>query len=192
MNVLVVVAMACVHGKKLSVTGLGRAIRSEVDEKYNIKRADRLVGNLALNNDRMQLYKAMVKLILGKQVRPVVLVDWSNLSADGYFQVLRASLPIGGRAFTLYEEVHPENRSGSTQIESRFLKTLERLLPDGSRPIVISDAGFHTPWFNAVRSLGWDFVGRVGGHIMITPYSKDDWIRVERVFDTATTRARYI
>lgn len=189
---LLAITMACVHGKKLSVTGLGRSLRTATDEKHNIKRADRLIGNVGVHHDRRQLYRAMAKLIIGKQMRPVVLVDWSDLSADGYFQVLRASLPVGGRALTLYEEVHPENRKGSTKIESRFLKTLKEILPEGSRPILVTDAGFHTPWFKAVRRLGWDFVGRIGGHIMITPHLENKWVRVERVFATATTRARYI
>ena len=189
---LLIVTIACVRGKKLSVTGLGRAIKSGTDEKHNIKRADRLIGNTGLNHDRKQIYKAMAKLIIGQQMRPIVLVDWSDLSADGYFQVLRASLPIGGRALTLYEEVHPENRLGSTKIESRFLETLQELLPNGSRPILVTDAGFHTPWFKAIRNLGWDFVGRVGGHIMITPHLENKWVRVEHVFATATARARYI
>jgi len=56
---------ACIHGKKLSVTGLGRAIKNTVYEKHNIKRADRLMGNLALNQERVLLYQTMAKWIIG-------------------------------------------------------------------------------------------------------------------------------
>jgi len=183
---------ACIQGKKLSVTGLGRAIKNAVYEKHNIKRADRLMGNLALNQERDLLYRAMAKWIIGNHKQPVILVDWSDLSADRSYHLLRASLPVGGRALTLYDEVHPEKKQGNGQVEKSFLKRLKELLPDFCCPIIITDAGYRTPWFNAVQELGWDFVGRVGGHTMITPQSKGDWIRVEQIFETATTQPRYL
>lgn len=183
---------ACIKGKKLSVTGLGRAIKNTVYEKHNIKRADRLMGNLALNQERGLLYKIMGKWIIGNQKNLVILIDWSDLSADRSYHLLRASLPVGGRALTLYDEVHPEKKQGNGKIEKRFLKRLKELLPEGCCPIIITDAGYRTPWFNAVAEQGWDFLGRVGGHTMITPQAKGAWIRVEEVFKTATTQARYL
>ena len=113
---------ACIQGKKLSVTGLGRAIKNKVYEKHNIKRADRLMGNLALNQERDLLYKIMGKWIIGNQKQPVILIDWSDLSADRSYHLLRASLPVGGRALTLYDEVHPEKTQGNGEVEKRFLK----------------------------------------------------------------------
>jgi len=183
---------ACIQGKKLSVTGLGRSIKNTVYEKHNIKRADRLMGNLALNQERDLLYRTMAKWIIGNHKQPVILVDWSDLSADRSYHLLRASLPVGGRALTLYDEVHPEKKQGNGNIEKRFLKRLKELLPDSCCPIIITDAGYRTPWFNVVQDLGWDFVCRVGGHTMITPQSKDNWIRVEKIFETATTQPRYL
>ena len=183
---------ACIQGKKLSVTGLGRAIKNTVYEKHNIKRADRLMGNLALNQERGLLYRSMAKWIVGNHKQPVILVDWSDLSANRSFHLLRASLPVGGRALTLYDEVHPEKKLGNGDIEKRFLKRLKDLLPKNCCPIIITDAGYRTPWFNAVQELGWDFVGRVGGHTMITPQSKGNWIRVEQIFETATTQPHYL
>jgi len=183
---------ACIQGKKLSVTGLGRAIKNTVYEKHNIKRADRLMGNRHLNQERGLLYQTMAKWIIGHHKQPVILVDWSDLSADRSYHLLRASLPVGGRALTLYDEVHPENKQGNGNVEKRFLKKLKQLLPINCRPIIITDASYRTPWFNAVEENGWDFVGRVGGHTMMTPQSKNDWIRVEQIFETATTRPRYL
>ena len=49
-NALMDITTALIHGKKLTVTGLGRAIASPAFEKHNIKRADRLIGNLHLKN----------------------------------------------------------------------------------------------------------------------------------------------
>jgi len=134
----------------------------------------------------------MAKWIIGNHKPPVILVDWSDLSANRSFHLLRASLPVGGRALTLYDEVHPEKKLGNGDIEKRFLKRLKNILPENCCPIIITDAGYRTPWFNAVQNLGWDFVGRVGGHTMITAQSKNDWIRVEQIFETATLQPRYL
>ena len=192
MTALMMMVEACIQGNKLSVTGLGRAVKNTVYEKHNIKRADRLMGNFALNQERGLLYRMMGKWIIGNQKQPVILVDWSDLSANRSFHLLRASLPVGGRALALYDEVHPEKKLGNGTIEKRFLKRLKALLPKNCCPIIITDAGYRTPWFNAVQNLGWNFVGRVGGHTMITPQSKTDWIRVEQIFETATTQPRYL
>ena len=192
MTALMTATHALVTGKKLSVTGLGRAICNTTKTKHNIKRVDRLIGSAAVNQDRYEINHAMAKLIMGQQRRPVIIVDWSDLSADREFHLLRASIPSGGRALTLYEETHQQRHYGSPHIHQRFLSQLKNVLPLHCVPIIITDAGFRTPWFRAVQAMGWDFVGRVGGQTMIRPQGQDDWIRVEKVFDTATQRGRYL
>ena len=42
-----------------------------------------------------------------------------------------------------------------------FLRQLQAVLPVGCRPIIVTDAGFRTPWFQQVEALGWDWVGRI-------------------------------
>ncbi len=191
LKTLMIMVEACIQGKKLSVTGLGRAVKNTVYEKHNIKRADRLMGNFALNQERGLLYRSMAKWIIGRHKQPVILVDWSDLSANRDYHLLRASIPVGGRALTIYDEVHPQKKQANVQVEMRFLQRLKLMLPDNCHPIIITDAGYRTPWFNAVIALGWDFVGRVGGHTMISPQGEQDWCRIEHAFETATIRARY-
>jgi len=189
---LMAVVTALIMGKKLTVTGLGRSIKNTVYTKHNIKRADRLIGNAFLNQASTTILRAMATHIIGKEEHPVVLVDWSDLSADGEFHLLRASLPIGGRALTLYDEVHKQKKVNNNNIHKRFLRKLKNCLPAHCRPIVITDAGFRTPWFRAVQAMGWDFVGRIPGKTMVTPHAKADWIRSEPLFETATARPRYL
>lgn len=43
----------------------------------------------------------------------------------------------------------------------KFLDTLAQVLPEGCRPIMVTDAGFRSPWFRNVEALGWSYVGRV-------------------------------
>jgi hypothetical protein len=81
---------------------------------------------------------------------------------DG-FHGLVAAIPIGGRALPIYLEVHPESRLGDNRVQARFLRALRDILPSSARPIIVTDAGFHGPFFRAVAKLGWDFVGRVRG-----------------------------
>jgi hypothetical protein len=179
-------------GKKLSVTGLGRAICNHTRTKHNIKRADRLIGSAALNQDRYVICTALAKTLLGPQRRPVILIDWSDLGKDREFHLLRASIPVNGRALTIYEESHRQRYEGNPRVHKRFLRRLKSILPPDCHPIIVTDAGFRTPWLRAVEEMGWDFVGRVGGHMMLSPQDEEDWVRVEQVFETATTRGRYI
>ena len=192
MKTLLTATIALMTGKKLSVTGLGRAMRTEAKTKHNIKRADRLAGSATVHQDRPLLYRAIAKLIIGAQRRAVVLIDWSDLSADREFHLLRASLPVAGRALTIYEECHSQRKSGNPRVHKHFLKQLCAILPRHCHPIIVTDAGFRTPWFRAVLELGWDFVGRVGGHMMVSGKGEEDRIRVERVFEAATSRGRYL
>ncbi|WP_126456857.1 hypothetical protein [Sulfuriflexus mobilis] len=138
------------------------------------------------------LYQALAQRLIGKQRQPVILVDWSDLSAGRKFHLLRASLPVGGRALTLYEETHHQQYEGNPQVHARFLLALKTILPDDCCPVIVTDAGYRVPRFKAVQALGWDFVGRIGGHTMISPQSKAECIRVEPILDTATTRPRYL
>jgi hypothetical protein len=192
LQALVIGVRALMHGKTLSVTGIGRGIQGGSYIKHAIKRADRLIGNPALYQERHAIYRAMIRWLLGRLHRPVIIVDWSNLTQDRRFHILRASTPVGGRALTLYEEVHTQKKVNTTPVQTRFLRTLKDLLPAQCQPIVVTDAGFHNPWFQVVLELGWDFVGRIGGHIMMRPTGEDEWWRVERLFETATAKARYL
>ena len=192
MKLLITATTALMTGKKLSVTGLGRALRTEAKTKHNIKRADRLVGSAAVNQDRPLIYRALAKLIMGTQRRPVILIDGSDLSADREFHLLRASIPVMGRALTRYEESHRQCDEGNPQVHKRFLRQLKKVLPHDCHPIVVTDAGFRTPWFRAVVAMGWDFVGRVGGPTRVSAADEEDGMRVERVFERATTRGRYL
>lgn len=191
-NALMDITTALIQGNKLTVTGLGRAIDSRAYVKHNIKRADRLIGNSYLKGNGLDIYRAMARTLIGKIKQPVILVDWSDLSRDREFHFLRASIPVGGRALTIYEETHRQDRACKPQVHEIFLQKLRSILPANCQPIIVTDAGFRAPWFRAVQSLGWDFIGRVGGHTMISPQGTEQWIRTEYIFDTATPRARYL
>ena len=147
------------RGRRLWLTHIGRSLAGEAKEKHAIKRVDRLLGNRQLNGERLQWYQWIARLLVSNCAHPVVLVDWSNLDQRQELYVLRAALAVGGRAVPLYEEV--DRCYASTKVEKRFLERLKRIVPVGCCPILVSDAGFRTPWLSLVASMGWYYVGRI-------------------------------
>ena len=114
-KVLGVTVMAALRSRRLTVTDLGRAIQSRAKAKHCIKRADRLLANHRLYQERLALYGALSHWLPGPTTRPVILVDWSDLDAAKRHFLLRAAVPAGGRALTVYEEVHTVQHQGESQ-----------------------------------------------------------------------------
>lgn len=170
----------------LTVTALGRALDSATSAKHNIKRIDRLVGNPHLLCECPRLYGALTKWLITGIDQPVILVDWSDLTPDRQWQLLRAAIPVGGRALTLYEEVHPLKRLGNRRVHRAFLKALQQLLPKDMTPILVTDAGFRTTWFQQVDALGWCWVGRIRGRDYVRYVDTPAWVSCKQVFAQAT------
>jgi len=183
---------ALIKGQRLTLTDIGRSLSSNAYVKHNIKRVDRLIGNSFLHSERQSIYAALATLLLNKQPRPLIIVDWSDLATANEAQLLRASLPIGGRAITLYEEVHPIDRLDNPKIHRAFLKRVRNVLPEGCKPIVITDAGFRNTWFNSVVELGWDWVGRIRNRTLFKLENEDIWLPCKSLYEQATTKAKYI
>lgn len=61
----------------------------------------------------------MTETLVGNNRHPLVIVDWSPINGNEIFQVLRASIPMGGRALTLYEKyIKNQILTQSTLIET--------------------------------------------------------------------------
>lgn len=186
------VVEALVHGQALTVTKLGRHLPRDIHMKHGIKQSDRLIGSLRLYAERLSIYQAIAHGLLGEHRRPLILIDWSDYTDDRRYLLLRASVPVGGRALTLYEEVHPGHCYGNTKIEKRFLKTLQSVLPAGCLPIVMTDAGFKGPWFQAVLQQGWDFIGRLPKSLLYREDPQGDWLKCQDLYSRTTRKPRYV
>ena len=161
LGAVVAVVGALVRGGKLALTHLGRNLASAALPKHNIKRVDRLLGNRHLARERPGVYRAIARWLLAAAARPILLVDWADCAEGERWLLLRAAVPLGGRAIPIYEEVHPLRRYNSPRTHRAFLRHLHALLPAACAPILITDAGFRGPWFREVERYGWDWVGRV-------------------------------
>jgi len=191
-NALTEVVLAAISERRLSVTGLGRALDSPAREKHCIKRADRLIGNEYLYSEFQDIYHAFADTIIGTSQRPVVLVDWSDLDPYKRHYLLRASVAVDGRSLSLYEEVHGLDTKDKHKTHRKFLFRLNKLLPDNCRPIIITDAGFRVPWFKEVDKLGWDWVGRIRNRNMVRAHEDDDWFDCKVLYASASSSPKYL
>lgn len=189
---LFVNVMAALHGEVLTVTHLGRSITSDAKEKHCIKRADRLLSNRRLHGGRVGIYSEITQQLIGNKQRPVIIVDWSDMDECKRHFLLRASVPAQGRSLTLYEEVHTVKSKEKPKTHQRFLHTLKAMLPADCRPIVVSDAGFRTPWFKQVEALGWDWVGRIRNRHEVQLSGETHWIPCKTLYDKSTSTPKVL
>lgn len=161
LNAVTVAVDAVAQGAQVAITSMGRSLTSATRTKHRVKRMDRLVGNRLLGAERDQFYQAMIDRLLVGSRQPIILIDWSDFSDDRQQQLLRASTPVGGRAMTLYEQLHPCDKLANRSVQHRFLDQLKAKLPAGCVPIIIADAGFRVPFFRYVQALGWHWLGRI-------------------------------
>jgi hypothetical protein len=175
---------ATVRGPRLTLTDIGRRFDGAASLRHRIKRADRLLGNRHLQVQARSLYATLAHTLLRGVATPLIVIDWSDLKADQSVHLLRASLPVGGRSLTLYEEVHGQEKLGNREVQHQFLQRLAQMLPAGVEPIIVADSGFKVPFFREVERLGWRWVGRVRGR----DYLKiKRWRSCRQVFTEATT-----
>jgi hypothetical protein len=181
---------AIVSGSRLTLSDMGRGLRSPVTVKHNIKRIDRLLGNSALHTELPKLYEALVRQCLAGMSMPLIVIDWSDLTPDRRWQLLRASVAIEGRSMTLYEEVHPQSQATSPRVHEAFLASLSTMLPSGCMPILITDAGFRGAWFRLVNRMGWYWIGRIRNRDMVSTAGIDTWAGCKTLYPLATTKAK--
>src|SRR6478752_5621392 len=189
---LVRVVGALLFGGKLSQTQLGRSLTGVARVKHQIKAVDRLLGNQHLHRERDDIYRALARTLLAGTRRPLIIVDWSDFELGREWVMLKAAVPVGGRAISLYERVFPFKRYNSPGAHREFLRDLRSILPDGCRPILVTDAGFRGPWFRAVEAYGWDWVGRIRNKIKYYRESTGRWCFTDSLYPQATTSPRYI
>lgn len=163
------------RSRTLSLTAIGRDMSTNCAAKHAIKRVDRLLGNVHLQAELPLFYRALNRLVLNTTSRPIILVDWSDVPTGAHHCLLRAALPVKGRAITVYEEIHPLAQLSSPTVERDFVRQLRAQLPANCRPILVTDAGFAGPWFQSVQSWQWDVIGRVRNTSMKYQFKRNDW-----------------
>jgi len=185
---LTAVVASALRGGRLTLSALARNLGGSCAVRHRIKRVDRLLGNTSLQQERLFVYQMLCKLLVGNKREPILIVDWSDLKPDRRWLLLRASVWAHGFALPVYEEVHPLSLQNNRRVQREFLLTLRMLLGDEVRPIVIADAGFRSTWFQEVERLGWHWVGRIRGRMMIL--IDGHWQHCRKLFSKATAAPR--
>lgn len=185
--------VACVRslmsGSAASVTSIGRGIRGKAFEKHRIKRADRLLSNGNLQSEAPFIYAALCQLFCSSKY-PVISVDWSDLDARKAHFLLRAAISVKGRSITLYQEVHTNKTKEKPTTHKAFLEILQTILPKGCQPVIVTDAGYKSPWFRQVIALNWFIVGRVRKPHNYSKNEGKQWQCISQLYELATVRPK--
>lgn len=189
LNTFALLVDGLLHTKQLSVTELGRGLPTPnlIQEISGIRRADRFIGNEHIHKELQAVYIKIAKLLIGPNKRPKIIVDWTHIPNTDFYTI-RAALVTKSRALTLYEEVHLEIDYGTVDAENKFLDALHQILPANCQPIIITDAGYRSPWFRKVLSLGWNYVGRVRGTHKF--FNGENWVSCTELHAKANKRAK--
>ena len=180
---------ALLEGGVASLSAIALKLSGDISLKHRIKSVDRLLDNAGIHLARAQLYRSVAARWLVGLPQLLVVVDWSDLTKDQRWQLLRASVVVDGRSITLYEEVHPQKLLANPKVHRCFLQQLKSILPTGCRPIVMTDAGFHATWFKMVAAHGWGFVGRIRGRNRLQ-LADGQWIPARDLFARANKKAK--
>jgi len=138
-------------GGRLTLTDLGRQLQTAAFAKPNLKGVARLRGTAPLPHDRVASSRAVARWVWAKTPGPVLLVAWSACEPGHKPLLLKAAVPLSGRALASYAEVSPLARDNSPRTQRRFLGHLRAVLPEHCRPILVTDAGFRGPGFREVE-----------------------------------------
>ena len=186
---------ACVatHVEAGRIGGLGllkmsRVLSHKTALRNRIKCCDRLLSNAHLYKERSQIYRALNESVLTGLGHIAIILDWSDLLADGSGHVLRAAAIVKGRAFIVYEEVHLGKNYGSLRVHRRFLKTLRTVLPSDCEPVLVTDAGYRATWFKLATELHYEWVGRIRNRDKVCAQGSDEWEGCKALYPRATGR----
>ena len=170
-------------GHSLWLSELGRHLPGRAKEKHKIKRVDRLLGNHRLHHERLAIYRWLARWVMGGCRHPSIIVDWSDVDAARTRFILRAAVSVGGRALPVYEEVHERYHHATDQ--RTFLARLADVLPTDCAPVIVTDAGFRGPWFEAVTARGWYYVGRVRNRDYARFPAESAWFSAKQLYRRA-------
>lgn len=166
----------------LTLRSLGRHLSGKAKVKNKIRMTHRFLNNPGVHQDSFAIYQGLASSYLRSCKEARVAVDWSGCCGRENY-LLRASLLHQGRSIPLYNEVHSITQYEDEVVQTQFLDKLHQILPSHIKVIIVTDAGFKSPWFHKVNDLGWYFVGRVRGRVNCRLKSKDDWRLVNKLYE---------
>lgn len=184
-RVLLRAVEALISGRRLTLIDVARSWPEALRVRAPLKAFDRLLSNPHLHSEREIIHADMARWLLRAR-QPIIVIDWSDLKADKAWCLLRAAVPVGGRTLPVLDMVFPGSQAGSPKAEKCFLERLKQIVPETVTPILVTDAGYRTPWFRQVDRLGWHWVGRLRHRTLVKPvdvHDKDAWVPSRALYE---------
>lgn len=180
-NALIDATAALINGASLTLSSIGRYMPGRCQVKNKIKRADRLLGNQSLQHDIPLIFARIIAMLTRHLSLCVIAVDWSGYPTKEW-HLLRASLLCDGRSIPLLSKVVPCELQQNAQVQKAFLDELAGAVNPEARVIIITDAGFHSEWFRHIKSLGWNFIGRIRGPVRFQLHEgREHWHNIAEI-----------
>ena len=185
------VATGVQHSQQLSITAIGRHLKSDAQLKHRIKKVDRLLGNKQLYSELSDIYNGLsqyvFRYIAQDKVSPIV-IDLCFLKDDQDIQMLSAEIATQGRTIPLYREIFI--KAFLKGREKKFISKLSQCIPPERDVLIIMDAGFGDDWFEAIESEKWYWLvrARSGKHVKLS--ESDEWKEASELFNKIGTRAK--
>jgi hypothetical protein len=157
-------AMRC---RRVSQADIGRAMETGTVAKHNIKRVSRFVTNNHVNI--AEGCRGLIRIAANSSGGCLlVAVDWVDI---GRYKVLKAAVPIRGRAVPILFAAYPKWRLKRSQnaFEEAFFELLASLVPPRTWTVVIADRGFaRAELVGKLRELRLNHVIRVSSGATFT------------------------
>jgi len=166
-------------------------MQGQAHVKHKIKAVVQLLKNQHLQIECINIYQAIAAKVIGHLNTVDIIIYWSPVNTNDYY-ILRASLVFEQQASVLYEEVYSEAQLGNYAVHKAFLNNLKRIIPSHTKPIIITDSGFRTEWFELVLSMGWNFEGRVCNNMQYLLNNHNSWKKTQDLKPDKVNKAIYI
>ena len=161
---LAAISWGAMNCRRVSQADVGRAMETDTVAKHNIKRVSRFVRNSRV--DMAEGCRGLVTFSAKTASRClVVALDWVDI---GKYKVLKAAVPIRGRAAPILFAVYPKWRLKRSQnaFEEAFLELLATFLPARTWTIIVADRGFaRAELVSKLRELEMNHVIRVNAEV---------------------------
>ena len=151
--------------RRVCQADIGRSMETGTMSKHNIKRVSRFIGNKRVNVAKgcRGLVRIAARASGGCLV---VAVDWVDI---GKYKVLKAAVPVRGRAVPILFAAYPKWRlkKSQNQFEEAFFDLLAKLLPPRTWTVIVADRGFaRAELVSFLRELEMNHVIRVSSSAM--------------------------
>lgn len=185
-NAVLDMAEALIKGAHLTLTSLGDFMGGSAKPKNKIKRVDRFLDNEKLYSYLPTGYGIIFEDFLRARKDLDIIIDWSGC-CNWDECCIRAALVCDGRAITIYQEVHETKKQQKPEIHKSFLQNLRGIIPKECNVTLITDRGFQTKWFQLVRDIGWDFIGRANQSYCYQLKGTETWDSIKALYDSANS-----